>query len=255
MTQSRFICAVALGVFFVSVPAFADVVFQDSTFNPADYSNFTEPSFSNGLGTITPSQCASCGNPGNALHISSDFGNTISQIGVVAQAFANTNFSYDPSLLGPILSISASVDKNEIIDVTSTNPPFSNTFRPLIEQDGNFYMAAIPGPTNTGGGSTGFLNFSKSGLVATDFLQYDFTSGTFLSGHPNFAGDPMLFGLGQITTIGNFRRSNITLVYDNLNLDIVSTPEPSSLSLLAALLPLLAVGRLARRRKQLCGSR
>jgi hypothetical protein len=153
----------------------------------------------------------------------------------------NSTFSYDPLTEGAILSIDASVDK----DLTSA-ATLGNTFRPMIEQDGNYYLAAIAGPGLTGPGSTGFDTISQNGLVATDFLQYDFSTGTFGTANPNFAGDPMLFGLGSIASGSAF---DATVVYDNLSLDLSTAPvpEPSSVWLLVTL---LAFAGLALRRRE-----
>ena len=121
----------------------------------------------------------------------------------------------------------------------------------MIEQDGKFYLAAIVGPSlNTGskGGSTGFNTISQSGLVAADFSQFNFSTDTFSSGTPNFAGDSMLFGLGQIFGVNTGGANVETAAYDNLKLDIATVPEPSTLWLVGSLLPVLAAIRVARRR-------
>jgi hypothetical protein len=86
---------------------------------------------------------------------------------------------------------------------TTGNTAFGNSFRPLIEQDGKFYLATISGPILTPGSmDTGFNTISRAGLLAADFVQYDFSTNTSLTAHPNFAGDTMLFGLGQISSVG-----------------------------------------------------
>ena len=156
----------------------------------------------------------------------------------------NKTFIYNPSTQGMILSISASVDKN--LETSLPNAiNLTNTFRPLIEQDGHIYLAAISGPTLTtggSGGSTGFDLISQGGLMASDFEEYDFSTGTFdASLHPNFSGDAMLFGLGQIAGFNGVQAATLTAVYDNLRFDLVTpTPEPSSLTLTACLLLLFA---------------
>jgi hypothetical protein len=215
----------------MSAPAFANVTFTDSTFNLSDYT--ASPVFTSDGASLAYNQCASCGNPGSGLQLIVTY--VPGPGGTAAVGLANTTFSYDPLTQGAILSINASVDK----DLTDNYPfggVFGNTFHPLIEQDGNFYIASIPGPGATAPGSTGYNTIAKSGLVATDFLEYDFTTGSFVAAFPNFAGDPMLFGLGQIFT------SDATTVtytaeadYDNLRLTIVNAvPEPASIFLLGA---------------------
>ncbi len=215
----------------MSGPAFADVVFTDSTFNLADYT--ASPVFTSGGAALTYDQCASCGNPGAGLQLIASFPPGSNETATVG--LANTMFSYDPSTQGAILSINASVDKN-LTDHYPFGGVFGNTFHPLIEQDGNFYLASIPGPGGTAPGSTGYNTISASGLVATNFEEYDFTTGNFVAAFPNFAGDPMLFGLAQI-----FSSGATTVIYtseadyDNLRLTIVnSVPEPGSILLLGA---------------------
>lgn len=232
-----------------AIPASADIIFSDGTFNAA---NYTQTASFQLNGTITGSQCTGCGIPDPAFQFISNFGDTTVVTGITDLGIVNNTFSYTPNVQGAIASISASVDKDLTInETTSPGNPFGNTFHPLIEQDGNFYLASIPGPTLTGG-STGFNTLAKSGLVAADFQEFDFATDTFVAGTPNFAGDTMLFGLGQISSMGGFPSGGqITAVYDNLNLDVVNTPEPSSIALLASLvlfLGAISVGSAQRRR-------
>jgi hypothetical protein len=230
-----------------SASAFADTVFTDGTFNPANYTT-TPPFTSDSSVSLAAGQCASCGNPGNGLQIVGATNGTAASVGVGVTEilFVNSTFSYDPGTQGAINSISASVDKN----LTSSYPgsvsgPIGNTFRPLIEQDGIYYLAAISGPGITSGMTTGYNTISQSGLVAANFVEFNPATDTFLSGNPNFGGDVMLFGLGQIFGVPEAPGvpSSLTADYDNLNL-VISTPEPTSLMLMAlGLTGLFAVSR------------
>jgi hypothetical protein len=121
--------------------ATAGTVFSDNTFNVANYSTgflYVQ----DGSATATYTQCASCGNPGQALEITFNeptggtSGITDLFIGII-----NNTFSYNPGTQGAITSISATADKNFTLNQAAF---YANTFRPLIEQDGNFYAAAIP---------------------------------------------------------------------------------------------------------------
>lgn len=144
---------------------------------------------------------------------------------LAAMGFMNNTFRYNPLSQGVITTIDASVDKNNITNQpVNPNTTFTNTFRPLIEQDGLFYLAAIPGPTYHGG-SSGYSTISRTGLVATDFAQFDFSTGMFGTAHPNFGGDPMLFGVGQITQVfvNNVR---FEPDYDNLKYRSERLPTP-----------------------------
>ena len=100
----------------------------------------------------------------------------------------------------------------------------------LIEQDGNYYLAAISGPSWTSP-TTNFLTLSQNGLQASDFVEFNFSTGTFVAGNPNFSGDPMLFGLAQITTAGGFSSEHLTAKYNDLNFTVTAVPEPSTLLL------------------------
>ncbi len=185
---------------------------------------------------------------GQALHIQMRLpqGSSFAAVG-----FANKTFWYNPQIEGAIFSIDASVDKNIITNAPPAPPNvnYTNTFRPLIEQDGMFYLAAISGPDFTHGGPTGFNTISQTGLVATDFTLFDFATGTFGSAHPNFDGDTMLFGLGQLTSFGPahvFFRAN----YDNLEF-VVNTQVPetgiSALLLLGSVAGLFGLRRFSLR--------
>jgi hypothetical protein len=199
--------------------------FTDASFNLANYSE--SPVFgTSGSDTVTFSQCSTCGNPGQALQIDITLP---AGLDLAAIGFANNTFSYNPSTQGAISTIDASVDKNIITNIpVDSSLVLGNTFRPLIEQDGIFYLAAIAGPAFDGG-TTGFNTISQSGLHASDFVSYDFTTGTFGSANPNFAGDPILLGIGQIAQFSNDNVS-FTGIYDNLNLTVNAVnavPEPS----------------------------
>src|SRR5689334_19835230 len=98
--------------------------------------------------SISYGQCATCGSGGTpALQM---IFQGINAGSVTAFGLVNTSFVYNASISGPITTIDASVSK-DLTDSQAT--PFTasigNGFRPMIEQDGNFYIAnpAIAGPT------------------------------------------------------------------------------------------------------------
>ena len=239
----------SISLLLTPVLAHADTTYSDGTFNLANYT--AKPTFASGT-TGTASQCATCGNPGQALQFVA--GATITD-SAYSQGLANNSFTYNPQTQGALGSIDASVDKDVTVDFLTDN--FGNTFHPLIEQDGTFFLASIPGAVlNLGpsGGTTGYLTFSATGLTAADFLSYDFTTNTFGTANPNFSGDALQFGLAQITTFTNGTTDGtFTADYDNLNFSLTSAvstnpvPEPSSLLLLAS--GMAGAARFARRRR------
>jgi hypothetical protein len=212
-----------LGVTLLTLTARATTTtFTDNTFNLAANYSETAVFTTSSSDSVTFDQCATCGNPGQALQIQMNLptAGDFASIG-----FINNGFVYNPATQGAISSIDASVDKDIItnLPVNPSAPPFNNTFRPTIEQDGLFYEAPIAGPGYQGG-TTGYNTISHTGLVATDFIQFDFATGTFGSGHPDFGGHQMLFGLTQIT---QFLGTPVKFEadYDNLNLTIRSVPD------------------------------
>jgi hypothetical protein len=240
LASAALVNALAAGLIAASTfAASADVVLSDGDFNNI---TLTSSFGSATITTLTP--CMTCGvNGGLGLEVQF----VVSLSGTSGIGFVDNLLSYNPSTQGAIASIGASVAKNA--DFENVAPGTAgNTFRPMIVQDGNFYLAAIAGNNFSVPGSTGYLTLSQSGLIASDFLSFNFNTGTFGSTNPNFAGDPLLFGIGQI---GTFSGSAIaTASYDNLNFTI-TVPGPNVGAGLPGLI--LAGGvllLLARRRRQ-----
>ena len=155
-------------------------------------------------------------------------------------------FTYDPSTQGAITSISASVDKDFTLNITAG---YGNTFRPMIEQDGNYYVAGIAGPVLSGPGTTGFVTISNASLFASSFFEVDPVTGAIGAANPNFAGDPMTFGIAQLLAASTVSGTTATLAYDNLNLTLTTaTPEPAPLWTLLAGLSALTIGARLRGR-------
>ena len=226
---------------------------SDGTFNSSDVTQTTVYNSDTAGTTVTPSvPCSSCGNPGAGIQVFADFSQSSLPAGTLinlAVGFIDSVLSYNPTTQGAISSITASADKN----LTTTTPgnavflPGGNTFHPMIEQDGNYYIGSIPGPTVPEPGSTGYNTLSQSGLVASNFVLFDFSTDTYGTANPNFAGDPMVFGLAQI--FGFFPGYTSTADYDNLSFTVEqTTPLPATLPLFAS--GLGAIGLLGRRRKR-----
>ena len=215
----------ALGVSLGATAAAASTTFSDQTFPLANYS-FAFEVLSAPDNTVNLSQCATCGDPGSALELQVGFPsgggvyNTNNLFGIL-----NSTFTYDPATQGAIKSINASIDKDFSINVALL---YGNSFRPLIEQGGNFYETAISGPLLSGPGTTGFNTIAATGLTASSFVQVDPVTGAFGTANPDFSGGPMEFGLLQLLGASAIENTQADLVYDNLSLTLTSVPEPAT---------------------------
>jgi hypothetical protein len=244
----RFVCCFAFGCLTalgLTASANANVIFSDGTFAPADYTQGFLTTGGTGY-SGTYSQCSSCGDPGFGL--TSTF--TTASNGGTAGALAdfigimNTTFVYNPAS-GAVTSVDVSIDKDLQANLANT---YGNTFRFLIEQDGNFYQYAIPGPALDGSGATGYNPFVGTDLTASDFGLLNLTTGVAnASINPNFDGDPLTFGIGQYFSETGINGDNPTVVYHYDNFDVtVQVPEPLTVSLFGAGL----VGVFAARRRK-----
>ena len=235
----------ALASIACALPAGA-VTFSDATFNLAGYS-IAGPTTSGA--NVTVEQCAACG-PGAdaALRIAAEYP---TDVGNYRVALLNTAWVFDPSAQGQIVAIDAATDKRVLLSFNIANGS-GNSFRPLLQQGGQYYAALLAGPTIFFA-DEGWKFISGSGLTASSFTVYDFTTGIFGSANPDFvAGGPITFGLLQLgNRSGLFPSSTVEVDYDNLVLTITSVPEPRSAALLLAglLAGLLAVRGLMRRRR------
>lgn len=241
MICQRFAMIVALAVLWPAATLCSanPTVFTDATFDLADYS---QVSFLDNVALfVSTSQYPIDGNPGDNLQIL--VGVPSSNAVTSMQGFVNTSFVYDPTTQGALATIDASVDKEFNYDATLN----SSFFRPLILQDGNYYAAGISLPVTLGV----WLTASQSGLVASDFQLFNFTTGLFdATQHPNFAGDVMHFGIANRfnqTPISSDSTADIR--YDNLRLQLNPVPEPSSVMLaVAGFVGLVALGWRRRNR-------
>jgi hypothetical protein len=240
---SRIGLAGAIAIAAGATPALADVIFSDNTFNLGNYA--ASPTFvTDGSASIVYNQCASCGMPGNGLEFTATF--TASDTPKsAAVGLTNTTFSYNPQTQGEVASIDASVDKNITVDIPGAG--FGNTFRPLILQDGVYYVATVPGPTFNGPGGPGYLAFATV-LSETSFVSYDFTTNTFGLANPDFGGNPFALGVAQISGIGagSPLPAHVVTQYDNL-VYTLHIPEPGTAGVFIA--ALVGLGWFGSRRR------
>ncbi len=236
--MKRFILfAVVLTVLAVTArPSSASsLTFADDTF---DLSNYTFPALftTNPSAAVTNAQCTTCGVGGSqGLEIMAQLAGTSGFL--IAEPIVSKLWIVDPSVVGTVTSIDASVEKELTVSGGSlpTGLVTTNTFRPLIAQGGNYYLATIPGlsfvlPPGSTGGSTGYQTLAQTGLTALDFLQLDFATGAFSLAHPDF-GSVFSLGLAQISNAFDFNDPVVTARYDNLVYQVNAVPEPATLLL------------------------
>lgn len=148
------------------------------------------------------------------------------------------NWVYDPTVQGQIISISGSIDRGLFVP---GNPNNNAVFRLAIEQAGNIYFAAIFNAVVVADGT--YHTLSGTGLTAASFGL--FTAGGFAtpgSQHPDFA-QPFEFGYLTLSNV-----SGAVSSFDNLSIEVNSTPLPAALPLFAT--GLGALGLLGWRRKK-----
>jgi hypothetical protein len=246
MALGRTLAALAIVAVLAGHLTAGTITFSDGTFPPANYSTaFTY--IQTAGSTISWAQCASCGNPGSALQfsITQPTGGGSPGTIEVEEGVINSTFSYDPATQGDILSLSASADKDFTVNI---DLGFNNTFRPLIEQDGNFYTTAIGGPPLIGPGTTGYNTLSATGLTANNFVQVNPLTGAIGTANPNFDGDTMEFGILQLLGPSGIDSTTVTTDYDNLSIVLTTqTPEPASIWTMLG--GLLALGGIIWRRR------
>ena len=232
MRHSLRVLSIIVAIGCIGAPATAATIsFVDTTFNLSDYG--TVPVFkTDPAATIAISQTLTDGNPGAGLVIDYTIPSSTSFSSMAG--FANSTFVYDPSTQGAITSVDWSIDKWAMLSVTF----LGSTVRPLVFQNGNYYQFAqsIPAVPET------WISTSIPGLQANQFDLFNYTTGTFdTTQHPDFAGNPLLFGLAASfsSSFAQPTAVNAQFRWDNLSIQVHSdptqpVPEPGTLMMLGA---------------------
>jgi hypothetical protein len=239
---ARVCCLVLPVVLFAASPSLAGTVtFSDGTFNLA---NYNQTVYTNNTGpagaTYSVTQDTASGNPLPALDFHLDW--TVNTTFTVFVGLINSGFTYNPATAA-ISTIDFSLDRN--VTFTSGTVVQSNAAATaLLQQNGKFYLDTITGPALVAGT---WQTVSATGLTASSFSLYDFTTGILDSTmHPDFsaAGGVINFGLraglGHVNTFGTGFFDQLS---DNVSITLTTVPEPSSLWLLMATLAAIALWR------------
>ena len=224
-------CALLVAVtFLLAVPSQAStLLFTDGTFDLANYLQKTYTNNTAAAGaTSTLTQSSSSGNPLPSVDFHADW--TVNTTWTIFDGLINSGFTFNPAS-GSISGIDYSLDRNTTFtpgSVVLTNA----VFNALLLQAGKFYIDQITGPAFLAGT---WQTISATGLQATDFSLYDFTTNTMNSTqHPDFstAGSAINFGFrtgrGQTSASGIGSFDSLS---DNLSITVNAVPEPSSVEL------------------------
>lgn len=211
----------------------ADVVFNDSNLNLSSYTQTAAYTTSGTSLTIA--------NGGGGVQVTVN-AHPNGMVGVAqgAVGILNNTFTYNPSSKGAIETVSFSMTASfsDSLQIGPGYLPWSTQCAPLIEQDGKYYTASTSGESYAGG-STGSFTCSIAGMRATDFVQYNLTTGATSAGNPNFSGDPISFGI--LFTLSAFQDSTLGQAVSAVNFDLVTASTPPALSASPAALNFFAV--------------
>jgi hypothetical protein len=203
--------------------------------------------------TDTPGVSSTAGDPGYAV-----FGMFSFNSSATTNAVIDNNLSYNPAS-GAITSLTWSVDKKVVGPA-----PATSVYRLLIEQNGHYYDYTSPATYLDPPG--GYQLFSSGTLTAANFQQIcvvGCATGTFGdSVSPGVGNDPSGIPVVALNlTNGGAIDFGILLIsspisppdtttgyYDNLNVDLATTPLPAALPLFAT--GLGGLGFLGWRRKR-----
>src|SRR3974390_3154357 len=237
------IVAGAMASAFLSVSPIAAYA---TTLSDGDFASLGTPLVYTASGETVGYQnpCTSCGNPDFGLQASFSDTTTVPST-ASAVGFVDTGLSYNPGSSGAIASISATYQRMLTYSTSLAAPTYF--FRLAIDQGGVYYAANI----NQGSMDPGNVwhTFSASGLTASSFTQFDFTTGNFLNSPPDFSSSAASMAFG-VLVLGGLSGENQSVIadFDNFNITITQTPLPAALPLFAT--GLAGLGLLGWRRKR-----
>jgi hypothetical protein len=205
----------ALFVLLAAAPAFAQVTFQDDTFNNADWD--ITPVFTSGNGgSGSATQMGGGGNPGSYRSVTHSMGSNPAKLYLFHRRAGAT---YDPQTQGPIQGITFSFDARTFSDVFGYGGQSASLGlrQNGITYAGPFFANGLPDP---------WQGTSQIDLTATSFVQVEGTAT------PNFSVTGTTIELGLITSNhnppGGAPASSTTVGYDNWMVEIEhASPVPS----------------------------
>jgi hypothetical protein len=232
MIRSTF--AVTTLLLLAAATARADVIFSDGTFDSGDWGLETFSSGGSG-GTVSASQLASGGNPGQARSVTNTTGNGAGNAIFGLHRYGTTNTTrYELGTQGAIASMDFSIDFAFRSGVGGQGHGLM-----LGAKQGSVIFAAAATVT---GSFTGWSTYSVTGITAADFAA---VSGT---GNINFSlsGAPIRFGFITANSNGSGGAPYFNeIAYDNFLVRVVQVPSPSATALAA-----LTAASLAKRRRR-----
>jgi hypothetical protein len=212
----------------------ASVVYQDSTFNNADW-GFEIVRIGGSDGAASSSQSSTVGNPGSSRKTSLTSG-TVAGAGITyaVNRFGTTQATrYDPSVSGAIAAMNVSMQ------VRFDSPPpsiFLVGVFAMVKQDSRIYVADL-GPIFS---NVGWSTFSFPSLPLSAFSQI---SGPTAPVDFSASGAPLRAGYALFLSDASQARTGDVYV-DNFQFEIVSVPAPS-----VAALAMVGVTSMCRRRR------
>ncbi len=241
------------------IPCWAGTIsFTDNFSSTNDLTNnYTQTNYTANTTCATGGACASWsvtqnasfGNPAPSVQF--DVTWTQNNGFTIFDGLINNGFTYNPSTSGAITSLGFSLDS--YVTFTSGTVVLSNASgRALLEQNGNFYLDVITGPTFS---SATWQTVSATGLTASDFCLFSFSSNTEdCTQHPDFSSSGGLIDFGFMTGLGHSNTlgtGTFDKYSDNLSYTLTTVPEPSTAYLLIPALVGLPIRlRIARLRRK-----